>query len=39
MARKYRVDMVFIKPIRRLQAVLGLGRARGESVVLAITPG
>jgi uncharacterized protein len=38
MARKYRVDLVVIKPIRSLQAALHPGRPRGKPVVLAITP-
>jgi PPOX class probable F420-dependent enzyme len=38
MTRKYRVDLVVIKPIRTLQAVLHRGRPRGKPVVLAITP-
>jgi uncharacterized protein len=39
MARKYRVDMMFIKPFRLIQRVLHLGRPRGKSVIVAITPG
>jgi hypothetical protein len=38
MARKYRVDLIFIKPIRSLQAALHPGRPRGKPVILAITP-
>jgi uncharacterized protein len=38
MTRKYRVDLVVIKPIRTLQAALHRGRPRGKPVVLAITP-
>jgi hypothetical protein len=38
MARKYRVDLVFIKPIRSLQAARHPGRPRGKPVILAITP-
>jgi hypothetical protein len=38
MARKYRVDLTFIKPIRAVQAALRRGRPPARSVVLAITP-
>ncbi|HEX8133738.1 MAG TPA: PPOX class F420-dependent oxidoreductase [Actinomycetes bacterium] len=38
MARKYRTDLVVIKPIRSLQAALHPGRPRGKPVILAITP-
>ena len=38
MARKYRVDLVFIRPIRALQALLHPGRPRAKPVILAITP-
>ncbi len=38
MAGKYRVDMVFIKPVRSVQAALHRGRPRGKPVILAITP-
>jgi uncharacterized protein len=38
MAAKYRVDLLFIKPLRTLQAALG-GRPAGTAVVLEITPG
>jgi hypothetical protein len=38
MGRKYRVDLLFIKPIRNLQAALRRRRPRGTPVVLAITP-
>jgi PPOX class probable F420-dependent enzyme len=38
MARKYRVDLIFIKPIRALQAALHPGRPREKPVILAITP-
>jgi hypothetical protein len=38
MARKYRVDLVVIKPVRRLQAALHPRRPRGRTEVLAITP-
>jgi PPOX class probable F420-dependent enzyme len=38
MARKYRIDLVFIKPIRWLQAALHPRRPRGKPVILAITP-
>jgi uncharacterized protein len=36
--RKYRVDMIFFKPLREIQAALHIGRSRGEPVILAITP-
>jgi PPOX class probable F420-dependent enzyme len=39
MARKYRIDLLVIKPIRILQAALRRGSARGTPVVLQITPG
>ncbi len=39
MAAKYRIDLVFIKPIRSLQAALRRGRPRPKPVILAITPG
>jgi PPOX class probable F420-dependent enzyme len=38
MARKYRVDLLFIKPIRAVQAALRRGRSRGKPVILAVTP-
>src|SRR5512133_4322567 len=38
MAGKYRVDLLFIKPIRNLQAALRRRRPRGTPVVLEITP-
>jgi hypothetical protein len=38
MARKYRIDLLFIKPVRALQAALHPGRPRGKPVILAITP-
>jgi PPOX class probable F420-dependent enzyme len=38
LARKYRIDLIFIKPIRSLQAALHPGRPRGKPVVVAITP-
>jgi PPOX class probable F420-dependent enzyme len=36
MARKYRVDMLFFRPVRAIQKALG--RHRGKSVIVAITP-
>jgi PPOX class probable F420-dependent enzyme len=36
MAVKYRVDMLFFRPLRAIQAALG--RSRGKPVILAITP-
>ena len=38
MARKYRVDLLFIKPIRSLQAALHRRRPRGTPVALEIVP-
>jgi hypothetical protein len=38
MARKYRIDLIFIKPIRALQAALHPGRPREKPVILAIAP-
>jgi uncharacterized protein len=38
MARKYRRDLLLIKPFRTLQATLRRHRARGTPVVLEITP-
>ena len=38
MARKYRVDLLFIKPIRTMQAALRRRRPRGTPVVLEIVP-
>jgi hypothetical protein len=38
MARKYRVDLLFIKPLRALQGTFRQGRSRGTPVVLEITP-
>jgi PPOX class probable F420-dependent enzyme len=37
-ARKYRVDILIIGPIRWLQTHLHLGRKRGPSVLVALTP-
>jgi len=37
-ARKYRVDVMFIKPLRIAQSALHLGRPRTTPVILAITP-
>lgn len=37
-ARKYWVDMLFFKPFRAIQKALHLGRPRGKSVIIAITP-
>jgi uncharacterized protein len=37
MAAKYRIDLVFIKPIRSLQAALRQGRPPAKPVILAIT--
>jgi PPOX class probable F420-dependent enzyme len=39
MARKYRIDLIFIKPIRSLQAALRRGQLPAEEVAMAITPG
>ncbi len=38
MARKYRVEVLFFKPLRSIQRALHIGRYRGKSVILAITP-
>jgi PPOX class probable F420-dependent enzyme len=38
MARKYRVDLLMIKPIRSLEAALHHRRPRGTPVVLEIRP-
>jgi len=38
MARKYRIDLIFIKPVRALHAALHPGRPRAKPVILAITP-
>jgi uncharacterized protein len=37
-ARKYRLDLIVIRPLRALQAALHPGRPRPRSVVVAITP-
>ena len=37
-ATKYRLDMLFIRPLRAIQAALHLGRGRGKTIVVAITP-
>jgi hypothetical protein len=38
MARKYRLDLLFIKPFRSVQATLHRRQPRGTPVVLDITP-
>lgn len=38
MARKYRFDLVLIKPIRALQAALHPRRKHAKPIILAITP-
>lgn len=38
MARKYRIDLIFIRPVRALQAALHPDRPREKPVILAITP-
>jgi PPOX class probable F420-dependent enzyme len=38
MAQKYRVEVLFFKPLRAIQRALHLGRYRGKSVIVAITP-
>jgi uncharacterized protein len=38
MARKYRVDLLFIKPLRALQRALHRGRPRETPVILELTP-
>ena len=37
-ARKYRIDVMIIKPLRIAQSALHLGRPRTTPVILAITP-
>jgi uncharacterized protein len=37
-ARKYRIELIVIRPIRRAQVALRIGRSRRASVILAITP-
>lgn len=37
-ARKYRLDLLVIRPLRAVQAALHPGRPRPHSVVLAVTP-
>ena len=36
--RKYKLDLLFIKPLRTVQAALRRRRPRGTPVVLEITP-
>ena len=38
MARKYRVDLLFIKPFRALQRALHRNRPRETPVILELTP-
>jgi PPOX class probable F420-dependent enzyme len=38
MGRKYRIDLIFIKPVRSLQAALRRGQPPAEEVTVAITP-
>jgi PPOX class probable F420-dependent enzyme len=38
MARKYRVDLLFIRPFRALQRALRRNRPRGTPVILGFTP-
>ena len=38
MARKYRWDMLIFKPLRAIQRALHIGRYRGKTIILAITP-
>jgi PPOX class probable F420-dependent enzyme len=37
-ARKYRLDLVIIKPLWYARSALHLGRPRGETVIVRITP-
>jgi hypothetical protein len=37
-ARKYRIDLIFIKPFRSLQAALRHGQPPAQEIALAITP-
>jgi uncharacterized protein len=36
--QKYRIDLIFFRPIRALQKVFHIGPARSEPVLLVITP-
>ena len=38
LTRKYRADLIIIKPLRAVQSALRLGRPRTTPVILAITP-
>jgi hypothetical protein len=38
MARKYRIDLLFIKPLRVLRATVHRRRPRGIPVILELTP-
>jgi PPOX class probable F420-dependent enzyme len=38
MSRKYRWDMLIFKPLRAIQRALHIGRYRGKTIILAITP-
>ena len=38
MARKYRWDMLIFKPLRAIQRVLHIGKYRGKTIILGITP-
>lgn len=38
MTRKYRLDMLVIRPLRAVQAALHLGRPRTTTIALVITP-
>jgi PPOX class probable F420-dependent enzyme len=37
LARKYRTDMLVLKPVRKVQEALHLGRPRGKPVIVAIS--
>ena len=39
LAAKYRIDLLFIRPIRALQARLRRRRPRPEPIIVALTPG
>jgi uncharacterized protein len=38
MGRKYRIDLIFIKPVRSMQAALRRGQPPADEVTVAITP-
>ncbi len=38
MARKYHWDMLIFRPLRAIQRALHIGRYRGKTVIVAVTP-